>query len=164
MEKLTFRKAEASDIPKLKDLRIAYIKSDYGEIDSAAETAVRNQLEEYFPEHLNKDLFAFVCFDGEKAVSVVLLFVTVKPAFIGFLSGKTGTLLNVYTCPEYRRKGIAEKLVRMAIDTAEKNGLDFVELQATEDGAPLYRKVGFLKKESRYTPMKYIFEKERAKE
>lgn len=159
MDNLIYRQAEADDIDNLVRLRFEYVKADYGVIDAETEAALRTQLNEYFPAHLNNDIFGFLCFDGEKAVSMVLLYIMDKPAFVTTPSGKSGTLLSVVTLPEYRRKGIAGRLVKTALEKAEQLGADFVELQATADGAPLYKKIGFKDKESHYTPMIYKFEK-----
>lgn len=38
-------------------------------------------------------------------------------------SGKYGELRNVYTKPAYRRKGISEKLVGMALEKAKERGV-----------------------------------------
>lgn len=159
MENLVYRTAENEDIDNLVKLRLEYVKADYGEIDAETEATLRTQLNEYFPAHLGKDIFGFLCFDGEKAVSMVILYIMDKPAFVTTPSGRTGTLLSVVTLPEYRRKGIAGKLVKMALEKAEQLGAEFVELQATADGAPLYKEIGFKDKESHYTPMIYKFEK-----
>ena len=155
MDELIFRQAETKDIDNLVKLRFAYVNADYGEIDAETETALRTQLEEYFPAHLDRDIFGFLCFDGDKAVSMVLLYIMDKPAFVTTPSGKSGTLLSVVTLPEHRKRGIAGKLVKMALEKAKQLGADFVELQATADGAPLYKKIGFKDKESHYTPMIY---------
>ncbi len=159
MDNLTFRMAEIEDVDNLVKLRLKYVNADYGEIDSETEAILRAQLNEYFPARLNKDIFGFLCFDGDKAVSMVLLYIMDKPAFVTTPSGRSGTLLSVVTLPEYRKRGIAGKLVKMALEKAKRLGADFVELQATADGAPLYKKIGFKDKESHYTPMIYKFEK-----
>lgn len=44
--------------------------------------------------------------------------------------------------PEYRRRGVGEKLVSWGLEQADKQGLDSV-LEATIDGGKLYRKLGF---------------------
>ena len=159
MENLMYRSAVTNDIDNLVKLRFEYVKADYGEIDAETENTLRTQLEKYFPEHLGKDIFGFLCFDGDKAVSMVILYIMDKPAFVATPSGRTGTLLSVVTLPEYRKRGIAGKLVKMALEKAEQLGAEFVELQATADGEPLYRKIGFKDKESHYTPMIYKIER-----
>jgi ribosomal protein S18 acetylase RimI-like enzyme len=44
--------------------------------------------------------------------------------------------------PDYRRRGVGEKLVSWGIQQADKEGVDSV-LEATIDGGKLYRKLGF---------------------
>ena len=73
-----------------------------------------------------------------------------------FLNGNTGTVLNVYTKPEHRHKGYAQKLIEMMLADAKQMDLDFVELKATEDGYGLYKKVGFKDAVSKYHDMKYV--------
>ena len=68
-----------------------------------------------------------------------------------FITGITGTLLNVLTYPEHRRKGIATKVIGKIIDEAKKVGVSHINLSATSDGKYLYEKMGF--KESNYTTM-----------
>ena len=60
-----------------------------------------------------------------------------------FITGKTGTVLNVYTKPEYRKKGYAKKLMNMMLEDAKAENVSIIELKATEDGYSLYRSVGF---------------------
>lgn len=52
--------------------------------------------------------------------------------------------MNVWTNKDYRRQGIAEKLVTMLIEEARGRGVSEISLDATEAGRPLYRKLGFV--------------------
>lgn len=51
--------------------------------------------------------------------------------------------MNVYTKPEYRKKGYAKKLMNMMLEDAKAENVSIIELKATEDGYSLYRSVGF---------------------
>ena len=51
--------------------------------------------------------------------------------------------MNVYTKPEYRKKGYAKKLMNMMLEDAKAENVSIIELKATEDGYFLYRSVGF---------------------
>ncbi|MBQ1518435.1 MAG: GNAT family N-acetyltransferase, partial [Ruminococcus sp.] len=112
--------------------------------------------------HLNNDLFAFVCRDDDIIAGCCFLYVSEKPSNPSFINGKTGTVMNVYTRPQYRRKGIAVRLMKMLLAEAEKMCLDFVELKSTEDGYSLYRSVGFEDVVSKYHNMKYIIDNKKA--
>ena len=62
-------------------------------------------------------------------------------------TGKRAHLVNVYTKADYRRKGIARKLVRMLIDEAKEKGVTEISLDATDLGKLLYESLGFCKSE-----------------
>ena len=65
--------------------------------------------------------------------------------------------MNVYTEPEYRGKGLCTKLMQNLIAYGKKRGLGRVDLSATKEGYPIYSKMGFVKKENRYTDMRYKY-------
>lgn len=50
----------------------------------------------------------------------------------------------VLTRPEYRRQGLARRLIEDAIATAERRGLRTLKLDATDEGRPLYESFGFV--------------------
>jgi len=149
------RKANENDIPKLINMRLAYLSEDHGGLTEEQTNIIKAQLQAYFVKHLNNDLFAYVCEDNEEIVSTVFLLVAEKPANPNFITGLTGTILNVYTLPQYRRRGIAENLLKMAIQDAKNMNLSYIDLNATQAGYSLYRKLGFTDNKSKYVPMKY---------
>lgn len=51
--------------------------------------------------------------------------------------------MNVYTRREYRRRGIARKMVELLIRETWKKGVTEISLDATESGRPLYESMGF---------------------
>ena len=57
--------------------------------------------------------------------------------------GRIGTVFNVYTAPEHRRRGLARQVMQNLVADARDRGLDLVELNATDEGYPLYRSIGF---------------------
>lgn len=153
---MMYEKANINDISALVELRIKYLIEDYGKLSEDRLTIIVNNLWAYFQEHLNKDLFVFVCRDADRIVSCCFLCVSDKPSSPTFINGKTGTILNVYTTPEYRKKGIARTLLKMLLAESEKIGLDFVELKATDSGYNLYKSIGFEDVVSKYHNMKYV--------
>lgn len=65
-------------------------------------------------------------------------------------------MLNVYVSPEYRRHGTASQLMKLLISDAREMKLDYIELKASADGYPLYKKLGFEDSISSFKPMKLI--------
>ncbi len=147
--------ANITDLSDLIDLRIAYLLDDYGNISEETLTSIKASLPEYFKTHLNKDLIAFVCKEQNKIAGCCFLYISEKPANPCFITGKTGMILNVYTRPEFRRKGIASKLLKMLLNEAEKHKLDYVELNSTDAAYKLYKTLGFQDHTSKYHEMRY---------
>ena len=81
-----------------------------------------------------------------------------KPMSPSFITGKTGTVLNVYTKPDYRKKGYAKKLMTMMLEDTKAEGVSIVELKATEDGYSLYKSVGFEDVVAKYHNMKIVLQ------
>ena len=52
-------------------------------------------------------------------------------------------MVNVYTEPEFRRQGIARRLLTTMLEWAAQNGVDSVILHATDAARPLYASLGF---------------------
>jgi len=150
---MIMRKATVDDINLLIKLRMDYLIEDGGNLTHDEKNAVKKQLESYFAKHIPDNSFIGVLaeIDGN-VVSAAYLSISEKPANPSFITGITGTLLNVLTYPEYRRKGIATKVIKKIIEEAEQLGVSSIELSATSDGKPLYEKLGF--HISNYTTMK----------
>lgn len=155
---MVFEKADTNDIAELTELRMRYLAEDYGEIAQDDLKRIADSLPTYFSRHLNKDIFVYICRNGDITAGCCFLYVSEKPANPSFISGKTGTVMNVYTLPEFRRKGIAGRLMQLLLSESAKMGLDFVELKATDAGCSLYRSLGFEDTVSKYHNMKYIID------
>jgi GNAT superfamily N-acetyltransferase len=52
-------------------------------------------------------------------------------------------VLNMYTEPEYRRRGLAKELMLLMIAWCRSHGFNAVFLHASDEGRPLYEKLGF---------------------
>src|SRR6266849_685258 len=57
--------------------------------------------------------------------------------------GPQGLIVNVYTERAWRRKGGADALMRELLQWCRGNGIESVVLHASDDGRPLYEKLGF---------------------
>ena len=68
-------------------------------------------------------------------------------------SGKYGTVLNVYTLPEYRRHGLCTALLKEMMAEAKAKGIECLDLKATQAGKPVYLKCGFEEAHSTYAEM-----------
>lgn len=155
---MIFDKATIEDIGVLTDLRIAYLNEDLGVISNENLELMQVSLPSYYEKHLNKDLMAYVARDEMDIVSCAFLLIVEKPMSPSFFTGKTGTVLNVYTKPDYRKKGYAKKLITTMLEDAKAEGLSIIELKATEDGYSLYKSVGFEDVVVKYHNMKIVLQ------
>ena len=66
--------------------------------------------------------------------------------------GPQALIVNVYTERPWRRRGVAERLMRTVLDWTRARGIDDVVLHASPEGRALYERLGFTPtNEMRYT-------------
>ncbi len=58
--------------------------------------------------------------------------------------GLQGTVVNVFTEPQWRRRGIADLLIREIITWSKDEHLDRLLLHASDEGRSLYERLGFI--------------------
>ena len=80
--------------------------------------------------------------DGRTVAGAGLWLMDWPPHMVGS-SPRRGNILNVFTEPEFRRRGLARRLMEEAISWCQANKTDFVILHASPDGRPLYEAMGF---------------------
>ncbi|UWG96262.1 GNAT family N-acetyltransferase [Dehalobacter sp. DCM] len=141
------RKAGIEDINILIKLRLDFLSTFFGTLSPDDEASIRLQLPSYFKKHINQEFLAILVEVDNKIASTAFLSISEKPASPSFITGKTGTLLNVLTYPEYKRMGFATKAVIKIIEEAKNLGVSSIDLSASADGERLYEKLGFTKQE-----------------
>ena len=62
---------------------------------------------------------------------------------IDIVSGRQAIIQNVYTEPEWRRRGLAAILIKRIIDWTREQGIASLVLHASEEGRALYERLGF---------------------
>lgn len=141
---MTIRNATVNDLDRLIAVRMDFLETIKNPMTADEKERICMQLREYFPRHLSAGDFIAVLAeeDGKLCASAYLMMVE-KPANQSFPNGRTGTILNVFTYPEYRRRGIAGQVLLNLIWQAKLAGLSQLELTATQAGRPLYEKLGF---------------------
>jgi len=80
---------------------------------------------------------------GDIVVAGTGLWLMDWPAHMVGSSPRRGNILNVYTEPEYRQRGLARWLVEAALHWCNANQVDFVILHASPQGRRLYESLGF---------------------
>jgi GNAT superfamily N-acetyltransferase len=63
---------------------------------------------------------------------------------IDIVSGRQAIIQNVFTEPEWRRRGLAPFLIERIIDWTREQGIDSLVLHASDEGRALYERLGFI--------------------
>jgi GNAT superfamily N-acetyltransferase len=66
------------------------------------------------------------------------------PAGTSLLAGPQALVVNVYTEPDWRRRGIAKLLMQHVLGWARERRIGSIVLHASAEGRALYEKIGFV--------------------
>jgi GNAT superfamily N-acetyltransferase len=142
---LDFRRAGGADVGALVDLRIEFMRVvKDGNFPDEAEW--RRELASRFSADLASGaLVAWICLDRGRVVAASGLACPGSGAARAELALRPGEALvfNMFTRPAYRRRGIASELLARLIAEARARGIRALRLRPTDDGRPLYERLGF---------------------
>jgi ribosomal protein S18 acetylase RimI-like enzyme len=144
-DEISYRRASIDDVEALISCRVRFLNELYNHPDDEQTEFLRKSLRQYFYKAItSNDFVAWVAEHNEGIIGPGGMVVWQRPSNYGGLeSGKLGYLLNFYTIPEARRKGICTRLLNELIKEARLIGLRYLHLSATKDGIRMYRKAGF---------------------
>lgn len=141
---ITYRKATLADIKLLVKLRLDFTKDEGVEKTSDETDVFIIRLKEYFEKAIkNKSFIAFIAENHGGAISTAFMTLSERPPRKAFMPCLGGTIYNVFTYDKYRRQGIATNMLNLLLEEAKCNGAGFIDLLATQDGKPVYEKLGF---------------------
>ena len=63
---------------------------------------------------------------------------------IDIVSGRQAVIVNVYTEPEWRRRGLAALLIEKILNWTRAQGIESVVLHASDSGRGVYEHLGFI--------------------
>jgi len=149
-------RAGRADVAALADQRLAFLHA-LGR-DVADEAGLRADMARYVEAELDDRLIAFLARDEGTGhvVGSALLAVVRRPPGGRHGNGRMGLVLNVYTEPAHRRRGVARGLLEAVVAAAREAGIDRLELAATPAGLRLYEAVGFTVDRSGNVPMELL--------
>lgn len=154
---VTIRKAVLGEIEKLVRLRLDFLNGDWGGLDPETATAIESQLRTFLEEHIeNNDFFAIIAEEDGELAATAFFCISTMPANPTFMSGVKGTVLNVFTYPKFRKRGIAKAVMTEVIEEAKRRKVSGISLSATEQGRGLYEKLGF--EPIHYAEMKLVLD------
>lgn len=142
MQNIKFRRMEISDIHCVAKMRILQLKEE-GETEKFD---ITENLIDYFEEQMRDGLFVgWVATSNHKIIAMSGMSYCKKPPYYSNPTGKIGILSSMYTIKEYRRKGIAKRLLELVVNEAKEYGCGTVYITASQQGALLYENCGFIR-------------------
>jgi GNAT superfamily N-acetyltransferase len=143
---LIYKKATIEDIDILTETRIEVLRAANNLSNDIDMSEVKRQSYNYYKKALcNNTHIAYLVFDKDIFVGAGgVSFYQVMPTFHN-PSGNKAYIMNMYTSPKYRQKGIAYHTLDMLVKDARDKGVTAISLEATDMGRTLYEKYGFVK-------------------
>lgn len=143
---LIYKRATSEDIDILTRTRIEVLRAANQLSDNIDMSEVEKESYNYYQKALcDGSHIAYLVFDGKRFVGAGgVSFFQVMPTYHN-PSGNKAYIMNMYTNPAYRRRGIAAKTLDMLINDTKNKGITAISLEATDMGRPLYEKYGFIK-------------------
>ncbi|HUJ96046.1 MAG TPA: GNAT family N-acetyltransferase [Terriglobales bacterium] len=140
---ITIREARTGDVSALlRHRRGMYEAMGYTEAAALEEMALTS---ENFLERALADgtLRAWLAQSGGRVVAGAGILISPWPSHPYDQQCRRATILNMYVEPEFRRRGIARRLMQIMIEWCRKEGFVNVQLHASDQGRPLYESLGF---------------------
>ena len=140
----SLRRANLNDVDKLIDFRAEFLKEvQNSPLDMEMEIFLKS-LKDYFLDKMkSNDFLAWLAESDSKIIATSGLSFLQKPPHFINLTGKFAYIMNMYTKPEWRRKGIGSALLEKLFEEIKKKGIQSVVLHASPTGRLLYEKYGF---------------------
>ena len=139
---IEYRKLGKNDLDEFIRIRIGQLREE----GATEDIDLKPALLDYYNRHMADGTFvSYIAVDGDKIVGTSGMSFVEKPPYFGCPSGKLGLLSSMYTDNNYRRQGIAKKLLSMVVDEARAYGCGVVQITASDMGVLLYSDFGFVK-------------------
>lgn len=141
---ITYHTATIDDVSALVNHRILFALELSGVQNEDVIQSLRSQMTHYFSNAIleNTCISVIAKCDG-KVAGIGFVHLREMPGNFKNPSGKWGYIMNMYTVPEFRRKGICKNILILLLEEGKKYGYHAFELHATKEGEKVYVREGF---------------------
>ena len=144
MNKMSIRSATPADLAILiRHRRMMWW--DMGRRDETALSLMEAAARQYFQAAVADGSYrGFLAVnEEEEVIGGGGIVISPWPGVLGQLSASRAMILNLYVEAEFRRRGVARKLLAAMIAWCRGNGFANISLHASDAGRPLYEQLGF---------------------
>lgn len=145
LDRIRIRKADIEDLDDVLYFRMIFL-NDYKDHDDDRETMeLRKNTRKYLEKAMRSESFiAFLAYDKGKVVASGGMEIReVTPRYGSISRGLMGYIMNMYTLPSYRNRGIGTEILDLLKEEAKEREVGFLHLHASRDGDSIYRRGGF---------------------
>ena len=105
---------------------------------------LNKEFKKYLEKALINDTYIVYIAKEEKFIAGIGgMVIRIQPGNIKNPSGRWGYFMNMYTVPEFRRKGICSGILNKLVSYGTDIGITAFELHATKEGEFVYKQNGF---------------------
>jgi len=141
-DEFSIREATPADIEVLVQHRLGMFR-DMG-VSEAELAAMEGHARAYFRRAVpDRKYVAFLAENHGRVIAGGGIIIIHWPAGRGDLRDSKAMILNMYTEPEFRRRGLGRRLMEKMIAWCRAQGYKSVSLHASDAGRPLYEALGF---------------------
>lgn len=157
---VTIRKATENDIPELVRQRRLMFEA-MGFKDSQKLDMMEEASRKFFIENMACNRFhGWVAVTRtDEIVCNIGIIIDKHPPGPTNLTGKIAYIFNLFTLSEFRRQGIARKIMQNILEWIKKAEIIIVTLYDSEEGENLYKSLGFTLSEEMYLNTEKMKEK-----
>lgn len=141
---IIIREVGFSEIEVLTKYRLEYLTELQGPQSLDYQVKLKKELSEYFKNAIAQNsFFAYMAQADGRILSFGAMVLKKIPGDFNCSSYTEGDILNMYTIPEARNKGVSTLILKRLIDEASARGISKISLHTTKAGEKIYRKFGF---------------------
>ncbi|MCK5045961.1 MAG: GNAT family N-acetyltransferase [Candidatus Heimdallarchaeota archaeon] len=140
----SLRLATRDDIQQIVELRIKFIKEIRIDTPTDKMDEYRKVMSNYLKKEMSSGNFiAWLAISNNEIIATSGLITIQRQPQLWNMTGQEVYIMNMYTKPEWRRKGIGTAILEKLIEEARNRGIEAIKLHATPMGKTLYEKRGF---------------------
>jgi ribosomal protein S18 acetylase RimI-like enzyme len=150
MAEITIVKAGKEDIPFLAEYRYRM----FCEMDEAVDYSQKKErfcaaARQYYADYLDApDEASYCAHCGSETIACGTIVFQRRPPHLKHKVGTTAYILNIYVRPDFRKQGLATRIMEALREEARARGVKKIGLHASRFGLPLYKKLGYVVKEN----------------
>lgn len=144
MTDIRYALATVADIIPLTEFRLKLLHEVRGKDDDETTTQLRQNIMDYYPYAITSGQYiGWFAYIGNEIAGAGGIAIRRQPPSYKYTNGILAYVMNMYTLPQYRGLGIGSGLMQKILESAREQDIQKIELHATDDGEPIYRKHGF---------------------